>query len=78
MNQTTKDKIELLIAYAAARAAEPSTWRGVVVLLTMCGSRYAELDWGMCASFGIGLSAFFKIVSPDTWTKVQALLKDPS
>jgi hypothetical protein len=59
------DKLETLLAYLAARAAEPSTWQGVAFLLALTGSRYASLDWGVCVSIGATLSAVVKIIFPD-------------
>ncbi|HEX7644868.1 MAG TPA: hypothetical protein VF450_26405 [Noviherbaspirillum sp.] len=59
------NKIETLLAYLAARAAEPGTWQGVAFVLTLCGSKYASLDWGQCAALGGIASAVLKILFPD-------------
>ena len=37
MKPTTKRLLSRLLTFAAARAAEPSTWRGLVNLLTAAG-----------------------------------------
>lgn len=58
-------KLETLLACLAARAAEPGTWQGVAFMLTLCGSRYAALDWGQCAALGATASAVLKILFPD-------------
>lgn len=58
-------KLELLLAYLAARSAEQSTWQGVAFLLTLTGSHYADLQWGQCAALGATLSAVIKILLPD-------------
>jgi hypothetical protein len=60
-----RDKFEILIAYLAARSAEPSTWQGVAFILALFGSHYADLPWGQCASIGATLSALIKIFLPD-------------
>ena len=66
-----KEKLERVLAYIAARAAEPGTWQGVAFILTLTGSRYASLDWGQCAALGAMASAVIKIFFPDA-------LKNPS
>jgi hypothetical protein len=58
-------KFQQLIDYAEARIVEPSTWQGVAFLLTLLGSKYANLDWGQAASAGAAVSAILKIIFPD-------------
>jgi hypothetical protein len=59
-------RLEQLIVYVAARAAEPSTWQGVAFMLTLCGSHYASsLDWGQAAALGGFISGAIKIIFPD-------------
>ncbi|MBV8633031.1 MAG: hypothetical protein JO002_00935 [Burkholderiaceae bacterium] len=58
-------RLEQLLAYLAERAAEPGTWQGIAFVLTLAGSKYAELDWGRCATLGGIASAAIKIIFPD-------------
>ena len=58
-------KLKTLLVYLAQRSSEPSTWRGVVFLLTLAGSKYAALNWGEAACIGSTVSAMMKILFPD-------------
>jgi len=58
-------KLETLLAYIAARASEASTWQGVAFVLSVAGSKYANLDWGQCAAIGGFVSAAIKILLPN-------------
>lgn len=59
------NQLEKIAAYLAARASEASTWQGVAFILTLAGSRYANMDWGQCAALGATLSGIIKILFPD-------------
>lgn len=57
--QLTRDKvIELL--------GQQSTWQGIAFLVGLCGSRFAELDWGQAAALGGTLSALLKVMVSDS------------
>ena len=52
-----KTKLEILIAYLAARLSEISTWKGIAYFLTFAGSKYgSDLDLDQAVAVGVGLS----------------------
>ena len=57
-------KIEDILMYVSARAAEPETWRGVAVIASLLGGQYATLNWGECAALGAMVSGVMKIIFP--------------
>ena len=60
-----KNKLILLLEYIQDRLLEPSTYQGMAFLLTLAGSRYANLNWGEATSIGAGISAILKILLKD-------------
>lgn len=59
-------KLNSLLIYLCARAAEPSTWQGIAFFAGAAGSHYAALDPGYCALVGGILSGALKILLPDS------------
>ena len=45
-------KLDKLLLYIAGHLSEPGTWQGVAFLLTLAGSRFANMPWGQCAALG--------------------------
>lgn len=60
-----KQKLETLLVYLANRAAEASTWRGIITLCASSGGVLANLNVGECAAVGVVVSQILKILLPD-------------
>ncbi len=48
--------------WAMARAKEPSTWKGIALVLTSIGINVSPESWQAIVSFGIALAGLFDIV----------------
>jgi hypothetical protein len=69
-------KIDTLLVYLAARAAEPGTWQAVALLLTMMGSNYANQDWGKCAALGAAIYGALRIIMPDAKPPADIIIQN--
>jgi len=53
-------------SYILARAKEPSTWRGLVLLLTAAGVPLAPAMAEAIISAGLAVAGLIGVVTPDT------------
>ena len=53
-------------SYILARAKEPSTWRGLVLLLTAVGVPMAPVMAEAIISAGLAVAGLIGVVAPDT------------
>lgn len=51
--------------YLVSRAKEPSTWRGIILLLTAAGVPIAPALADSIVSIGLALAGLVGVVSPD-------------
>ena len=58
MNKETKE-------YIVARLKEPSTWRGIILLLTACGIPIAPGMEAAVTAVGLALAGGVGVVAPD-------------
>ena len=52
--------------YILARAKEPSTWRGAILLLTAIGVPVAPAMADAIVSAGLAIAGLVGVISPDT------------
>jgi len=51
--------------WAMTRAKEPSTWKGIALVLTSIGINVSPESWQAIVSFGIALAGLFDILTKE-------------
>lgn len=62
------------MAWILARLKEPSTWRGIVLLLTALGIRVRPDVWEYVASAGMAIAGLIGVLTSDEPKRVEVVL----
>lgn len=55
--------------YIIERLKEPSTWRGMIMVLTAFGVGWSPENQALVVSAGVGVAGLLGAVLPDRWMK---------
>jgi hypothetical protein len=69
-------RLELLLAYLAARGKEPTTWRGLAAVASLAGMRVANFDLDACVAVSVLLDGALKILLPDAARRAAQLTQE--
>lgn len=59
------NKVELLMRYLFLRTREASTWRSLIVVLTMIGFNFSPDQQNAILTFGMGAAGLLGVFFPD-------------